>query len=78
MTATCEAPATGTITRIEDHGTIALVRVAADDGREFFVPFDQTPFRWLLDGEGIDPRDLLGRGIAFDGDHLWFIDEETT
>ena len=78
MTEACDAFATGTIAGIEDHGTIVLVRAAADDGRELLVPFDHSPFRWLLDGEGIAPGQLLGREIAFDGEHLWFIDEETT
>ena len=77
MIATCDAPATGTITRIEDHGTIVLLRAEAEGGRGFFVPFDHTPFRWLLDGEGIGLSELLGREIMFDGEHLWFNDEES-
>ena len=40
MTAQVEATETGTVSVIENHGTIVLVNVRADNGRMVSIPFD--------------------------------------
>lgn len=74
MTAQVEATETGTVSGIENHGTIVLVNVRADNGRMVSIPFDHSPFRWMLDGEQCSPADLIGRNIAHDGEFLIFLD----
>jgi hypothetical protein len=65
---------TGQITGVSDCGTIIIVHVKADDGDHFIVPFDHSPFRWLLQGEGCSPADLIGRQVECDGQALYFLD----
>lgn len=65
---------TGEITGIRDCGTIILVNAKADDGGSFIIPFDHSPFRWLLEGEGCGAADLIGRQIEYDGETLFFLD----
>ena len=65
---------TGEITGIQDCGTIIIVHVRAEDGDNLVVPFDHTPFRWLLQGEGCSPADLIGRQIEYGGETLFFLD----
>ena len=76
MTAVLDGARTGTIIGVENHGTVVLLRVLSDGGETFFVPFDHTPMRWLLDSEGAALGDLVGREIGYDGEVLWFPDEE--
>ena len=64
----------GTITGIENHGTIVLVVVNNEAGENFMIPFDHTPFRWLLEGEACIPVDLLGRSVEYDGETIAFLD----
>jgi len=52
---------TGTINRIEDHGTIVVVFIDSTP-----VYFDHTPFRWLIEAEG----DLVGRTANYDGEQV--------
>ena len=73
MTAVLDGCRTGTIVGIEDHGTIVMLMVLSGDERTFFVPFDHTPFRWLIEGESAD---LIGREIGYDGESVWFLDGE--
>jgi hypothetical protein len=65
---------TGEIAGIQDCGTIIIVHVRAKDGDDFIVPFDHSPFRWLLEGEGCGAADLIGREIEYDGATLFFVD----
>jgi len=74
MTAQVEATETGTISGVENHGTIVLVKVRAVNGRMVSIPFDHSPFRWMLDGEQCSPADLIGRKVAYDGEFLIFLD----
>jgi hypothetical protein len=53
---------TGTITRIEDHGTIVILFI---DNTPIY--FDHTPFRWLYEMEA---GNLIGRTATFDGENL--------
>lgn len=73
MSAVLDEARTGTIVNVEDHGTIVMLRAVSADGRTFYVPFDHSPFRWLVEGESAD---LIGRDIGYDGEVLWFLDEE--
>ena len=43
----------GTITGIENHGTIVLVTVWTEETNlKIQVPFDHSPFRWMVEGRG--------------------------
>ena len=42
----------GTVERIEDHGTIVLLVVDTGDRGKQLVPFDHSPFRWMVEGRG--------------------------
>lgn len=64
----------GTITSIENHGIIVLVAVNIEAGENLIIPFDHTPFRWLLEGEACSPTGLLGRSVEFDGETIAFLD----
>ena len=57
----------GTITGVEDHSTIVIVRLLVGEGWSVPVFFDHRAFAWLLDGEGCLPEDLVGRRASFDG-----------
>jgi hypothetical protein len=65
---------TGEITGIQDCGTIILVQARSDDGDHFIVPFDHSPFRGLLEGEGCRAADLIGRQIEYAGETLLLLD----
>jgi hypothetical protein len=65
---------TGEISGIQDCGTIIVAHVRADDGSNFIVPFDHSPFRWLLQAEGCTAADLIGRHIEYDGETFFFLD----
>lgn len=73
MSAVLDEARTGTIVNVEDHGTIVMLRVVSADGRTFYVPFDHSPFRWLIEGESAD---LVAREIGYDGESVWFLDGE--
>ena len=62
---------TGTITSIEDYGTIVMVWL--DTGGDIRpVYFDHRPFRHLLESENCDPTDLIGRVASFKDETLSF------
>ncbi len=67
---------TGAIYNVEDHGSIVLVFMIADDGRVVLIPFDHSPFRWLCDGEGCEAVDLIGRRVSYNGDTINFLNED--
>jgi hypothetical protein len=62
----------GTVTGIEDHGTIVIVRLTTAAGLDFPIFFDHRPFHWLLEGEGCMAQELLGRLATYDGESLNF------
>jgi hypothetical protein len=72
--AEAQTTSTGEIAGIQDCGTIIIIHARADDGESFIIPFDHSPFRWLLEGEGCDATDLIGRQIEHDGETLFFLD----
>ena len=54
----------GIITGINDHGTIVIVSIRGDDGRNELVFMDHGPFRWMAeggDGRGKQPGEGPGR-----------------
>jgi hypothetical protein len=63
----------GTISSVEDHGTIIVVMLQA--GLDLTpVYFDHRCFQHLLDGEGCSVDELIGRPASFDGEALSFPD----
>ncbi len=64
----------GTISSIENHGSIIVVWLELEDGQTEPVYMDHRPFSWLLEGEGCEPDDLIGRTVYFDGESVNFLD----
>lgn len=68
---------TGEIFNVEDHGSIVLVFLLADDDqRVILIPFDHRPFAWLCDGEGCEAADLIGRRASYNGETINFLNED--
>jgi hypothetical protein len=68
---------TGEIFNVEDHGSIVLVFLLADeDQRVILIPFDHRPFRWLVEGEGCEASDLIGRRAIYNGETISFQRED--
>ena len=63
---------TGTILDVQDHGTIVIVYLDAEEHRVVPIYFDHRPFGWLLDGEGCGAEELIGRTAIYDGESLFF------
>jgi hypothetical protein len=59
-------PICGRIDWIEDHGTVVLMGLVADDGEEHVIPWDHRPLGWFLDA---NPRPL-GLLVEFGDDGL--------
>lgn len=63
----------GEIFDVQDHGTIVLVFLLADDDqRVVLIPFDHRPFGWLCQGEGCEAKDLIGRRLSYNGETISF------
>lgn len=68
---------TGEIYDVQDHGSIVLVFLLADeDQRVILVPFDHRPFSNLLEGEGGEASDLIGRRVSYNGETIFFQQED--
>ncbi len=68
---------TGEIFDVQDHGSIVLVLLLADDDqRVILVPFDHRCFSWLAEGEGCEASDLIGRRVEYNGDTITFLNED--
>ena len=68
---------TGRIFDVQDHGSIVLVFLLADDDqRVILIPFDHRPFCWLLEGEGCTASELVGRCGSYDGETISFQKED--
>lgn len=72
----------GTITDLNNEGTIVQVFVTTDDGRLVPVNFDHRMFRHMAEARGATRReDLIGQGVTVGaggplGETLQFDDEE--
>jgi hypothetical protein len=64
----------GIIAEVQDCGTIVIVHLKTENGWLTPVFFDHRSFRWLLDGEGCGPEELIGRPASFDGESLHLFD----
>jgi hypothetical protein len=66
----------GTLSSIENHGSIVIVWLDLDDGRSEPIYMDHRAFGWLVDGESIETvDDLIGRMVEFDGECIKFLDK---
>jgi hypothetical protein len=66
---------TGTISSVENHGSIVIIWLGLDDDTSEAVYMDHRAFRWLAEGEGIEPAgDLVGRPACYDGESIHFLD----
>ena len=65
----------GTISSVEDHGSIVIVWLDLEDGGSEPVYMDHRAFGWLVEGEGIEsPDDLIGRPVFYNGETIEFLD----
>ncbi len=65
----------GTISGVEDHGSIVILWLDLEDGRSQPIYLEHRAFGWMLDGEGVEiPDDLIGRSVSFDGEAIEFLD----
>ena len=62
-----------TIAGVRDCGSLVLVFLDGEDGRIIPVAMDHRAFRHLLEGEGCEPDELMGRSVSFDGDLVTFL-----
>ena len=66
--------ATGTIAGVRDYGSIVVLFLDAEEGRVIPVVMGHRAFRHLLEGEGCEPDELIGRSVSFDGNLVAFLD----
>lgn len=66
----------GEIYDVQDHGSIVLVFLLADNHQVILIPFDHRPFSWLLEGEGCTANDLIGRQASYDGETITMLNED--
>lgn len=57
----------GTVSSIESHGSIIAVWLDLDNGISEPVYMEHQAFGWLLEGEGCEPGDFIGRTLCFNG-----------
>ena len=63
----------GTITTIQDCGTIVIVFL--DTGEKISpIYFDHRCFGHLLEAEGCDPSGLIGRPVTYENEAIYFED----
>jgi hypothetical protein len=65
---------TGTITDLQDYGSVVLLFLDGEEGQVISVPMDHRAFQHLLEGEGCGPGELIGRSVSYDGDLVNFLD----
>ena len=63
----------GTISNIQNCGTIVVVILDTDDGSHP-IYFDHRPFSHLLEAEGCNPNDLIGRNANYEDETFIFED----
>jgi hypothetical protein len=64
---------TGKVIGIQDCGTLAILFLDAEKGRTVPIPMDHRAFQHLLEGEGCNSEELVGRRVSYDGDFLVFL-----
>lgn len=76
MTATRqEEQVEGTISSVENHGSIVIVWLNLEDGQAKPVYMDRRAFGWLVVGEEVEsPDDLIGRLVSYNGEAIEFLD----
>jgi hypothetical protein len=74
MIKTTDQVQTGTISGVEDCGTIVIVRLRTPQGWNTPVFFDHRQFRGMLEAEGGELEDLIGRIAKYDGKTFRFED----
>jgi hypothetical protein len=65
---------TGTISGIEDCGTVVIVRLRTEKGWSTPVFFDHRQFGHMLGAEGCSATDLVGREAIYDGTIFLFVE----
>jgi hypothetical protein len=76
MTATPEdREMEGTISSVENHGSIVIVWLDLENSRSEPVHMDHRAFGWMVEGEGIESvSELEGRSVVFNGETIEFLD----
>jgi hypothetical protein len=65
----------GTISRVENHGSIIVVWIDVKDGRSEPIYMDRRAFFWMVEAEGIEHvSELEGREVHFNGETIQFMD----
>jgi len=65
----------GTISGVENHGSIVIVWIDLEDSGNEPVYMDRRAFGWMVEGEDIRTvGDLIGRPVCFDGETIEFLD----
>ena len=64
----------GRISSLENHGSIVLVWLDLEDGTSEAVYMEHRAFGWMVEGEGCEPDDLIGRPVCYDGEVIEFLD----
>jgi hypothetical protein len=65
----------GTISSVENHGTIVIVWIDVQNGGSHPVYMDRRAFGWLIDGEGVEHvSELVDRPVCFNGETIEFLD----
>jgi hypothetical protein len=65
---------TGTVCGVRDYGPLVILYLDAGDGRVLIIPLEQRPFRRLLEDQGCQAEQLVGRGVRCGGDSILFLD----
>ncbi len=73
---TYNQPIIGSILAVRDYGTLVVIFLNMEDGRTAPIPLDKRAFGSLLEGEGSQPDELVGRRISYDGEQILFLDRE--
>jgi hypothetical protein len=61
---------------VRDCGTLVLLFLATNEGQTVPIHLDRCPFRWLLEGEGCGPGELVGSHIRYAGGRIVSLDGE--
>ncbi len=69
---------TGSILAVRECGSLVLVYMSTDEGRTVPIPMDHRAFGWLLESEHCRADQLVGRRISYDGNHILFLDRESS